>query len=395
MRFSCLILHIQQKFDYIIAGAGAAGYSLLMRLLQDPELRHKSILVVDASAKDSNDRTWCFWENKLGFFESIVHHQWAALDFHTDQQSIALQMGDYRYKMIRGLDFYQHCQQTMQAHSNVQWLQANLIKIEQQANGASIATTKGEYSAQYIFNSILLSEPKVLPHQFHLLQHFKGWFIETEQPVFDPGRAGFMDFRVPQNLGTTFLYVLPTTPHRALVEYTFFNEKLLTQAGYDQLLRSYIHSFVTKGNFTIVETEYGVIPMTNASFGAGQQNVVHLGTAAGQTKASTGFTFQNIQRHSDAIVLALKQGNSPIIAQGWWQKRFRLYDSTLLHVLHHQLMGGREVFGDIFNNVNHAAVFRFLDSQSSFWDELKVMNAVPTRKFLPAALKECWKSIRY
>ena len=61
------------KYDYIIAGSGCAGLSLLHKILQTPSLQNKSILVIDKDQKKSNDRTWCFWEKNPGPFESIVY----------------------------------------------------------------------------------------------------------------------------------------------------------------------------------------------------------------------------------------------------------------------------------------------------------------------------------
>jgi hypothetical protein len=53
----------------------------------------------------------------------------------------------------------------------------------------------------------------------------------TDRPVFDPGVATFMDFRVPQEGGTCFVYVLPTDPRRALVEYTVFSPEVWPANG--------------------------------------------------------------------------------------------------------------------------------------------------------------------
>ena len=54
------------KYDFIIAGAGCAGLSLLYRILQEPALQNKSVLIIDKDTKNSNDRTWCFWEKNSG-----------------------------------------------------------------------------------------------------------------------------------------------------------------------------------------------------------------------------------------------------------------------------------------------------------------------------------------
>ena len=71
------------KYDYIISGSGCAGLSLLYRLLKDPTLNTKKILVIDKTEKKINDRTWCYWEKGKGLFESIVTHEWQELEFLT------------------------------------------------------------------------------------------------------------------------------------------------------------------------------------------------------------------------------------------------------------------------------------------------------------------------
>lgn len=100
-----------KHYDYIITGAGCAGLSLLMRLLQEPKLNSKSILVIDEKPKTDNDRTWCFWERQAGLFESIVSHNWQYVSFCSDTYTAKLDLQPYVYKMIRGIDFLQLCNQ--------------------------------------------------------------------------------------------------------------------------------------------------------------------------------------------------------------------------------------------------------------------------------------------
>ena len=54
-----------------------------------------------------------------------------------------------------------------------------------------------------------------------LQQHFMGWFIKRKRHIFDDSVATFMDFNLPQNGNTRFMYVLPIDKKTALFEYTF------------------------------------------------------------------------------------------------------------------------------------------------------------------------------
>ena len=57
------------------------------------------------------------------------------------------------------------------------------------------------------------------PKRYHILwQHFKGWVIETEQPAFDPDLPTMFDFRTPQDGAMRFMYILPSSKHKALCE---------------------------------------------------------------------------------------------------------------------------------------------------------------------------------
>ena len=52
----------QNYFDFIICGGGASGLLLLKALREDPYFNTQSILVVEKELKNTNDRTWCYWE---------------------------------------------------------------------------------------------------------------------------------------------------------------------------------------------------------------------------------------------------------------------------------------------------------------------------------------------
>ena len=72
---------------------------------------------------------------------------------------------------------------------------------------------------------------------YFLLQHFKGWVIETPNAQFNPSVATLMDFTVSQKEGTTFMYTMPTSTTTALVEYTLFTKNLLQTSEYENALK--------------------------------------------------------------------------------------------------------------------------------------------------------------
>jgi lycopene beta-cyclase len=292
--------------------------------------------------------------------------------------------------MIQGIDLYNTVIQKAAAFPNIEFRMEEILSIRSNKSSAALQLNHEIVEAEYLFNSILFETDKVAPTKnlYQLLQHFKGWVIETSEPSFDPAVATLMDFRISQEHGTAFFYVMPTSTTTALVEYTLFSEMLLPKEAYDASLKAYINEFLKIKEYRIVHEEFGIIPMTNQRFPLQDQRIIKMGVAGGQVKGSSGYAFQFIQKRTAAIVAGLKKGKTQFDSIGIQQKKGNLYDAVLLHVLHHHKMPGDQIFQSIFSKNKTEKVLRFLDNESSIFEDLQIMNSVPTPIFLPAALIE-------
>jgi lycopene beta-cyclase len=163
---------------------------------------------------------------------------------------------------------------------------------------------------------------------------------------------------------------------------------LLQNDKYDSLLNNYLTNHLGISNYFVLESEYGVIPMTNYRFKSNEGNVINMGTAAGWTKASSGFTFQFIQKNTFLITESLVRNKFPVIKKSIWQKRFDWYDATFLNVLFNKKLSGKDIFQQLFSKQKTPTLLRFLDNNSNLKEEIQIMKSVPINVFLPAALKE-------
>ena len=374
-------MQVENKYDYIIAGAGCAGYSLLYHLLQDPILSKKKILVLDANFNKGNDRTWCFWEDQAGPFESIVCKKWSNIEVLKGSMHRSLPTAPFEYKMIQGIDFYQYVTDFAKGFDNVEWVASKILSIDSiNANSARVNWEGGSANAEFVFSSI--NGERI---QSKLWQHFKGIVVEFDNAVFDDTVARLMDFNVPQMDATAFMYLLPLTDKKALVEYTLFSPTILASAEYDHVLDAYMEEHYKGLAYQIQHSEMGAIPMTSKKLTSNDGAVVSIGTMGDAVKASTGYAFQFIQKQTQQIVsqLKLNQALNPAVHH----TRHQFYDAVLLYILEHQKMAGDEIFARIFEKNTAATVFKFLSNTSTLLDDIKIMTSLPTQIFLPAAIK--------
>ena len=376
------------EYDFIIIGAGAAGLMMADGMGTDPAFRDKSILLLDKDDKSTNDRTWCFWEKGPGLFNNIVHKSWDDIYFAGKKHTKTYPIAPYSYKMVRGIDFYQHYLKRISSYPNITFRQEAVTSILDQKNlGVKVGTHKNTYQARQVFDShFSFKKFKEQPRYPILQQHFIGWFIETEAPVFNSAQATFMDFSVPQKGNTRFMYVLPFSATSALVEYTLFSDSLLPKEEYETAIAAYMDTHFKGVEFKIAEKEQGSIPMTCIDFTLQNSwNVYHIGTAGGWSKPSTGYTFRNTALKSKALIQHLKE-NKPL-ASFQKRNRFWMYDVLLLNILYRNNALGRSIFEALFTRRKPQLIFKFLDEETRWYEDAYIMMALNPVPFLKSLIR--------
>ncbi len=377
-----------KAYDIIIIGAGASGLQLADALGTDPYFREKRIALIEKQSERSNDRTWCFWETGEGPFDEILHHSWDHIRFAGPGFDRTVKLDPYRYKMIRGTDFYREYSARITQYPNIEQIHASVLDFGEEADAVRVETDSGTFRAGHVFSSVLLGNKQELMRPYPVLQqHFLGWFIRSENPIFDPRRATFMDFDIPQKGNTRFMYLLPFSETEGLVEYTLFSRELLDPGEYQNALETYLRERLGSQGYDILETEKGSIPMTCNDFTrADRPRVTHIGIAGGWAKASTGYTFHNISRNTPKLVEAIKTGGSLKMAR---RNRFWHYDRLLLDVLSRENFRGCEVFSGQLSKLPPQMMLRFLNENTRFPQELRVMASSPPAPFVRAV----WRSL--
>lgn len=373
-------------YDFIVAGAGAAGRSFVYHLLQSP-LRDSRVLLLDKEYKTADDRTWSFWETGEGPFEEIVHHRWPILWFYNGDFARKMEIAPFSYKMILAADYYRYTNEVFAKAPQVEQQITNIHAIRNTATGVSVETDAGNISARWCINST--ARPEIDKSKVNYLdQHFRGWFIKTVRPAFDPDQAVMMDFRTPQEGEFRFLYVLPTSTTEALVEVAIFSNQHLSEADYDHIIQEYLETHWPQlEDYSIDRTEGGNIPMTDFEFPLFDNHIINVGMSGGDTRASTGYTFIYIHRRMERIINGLIKHQDPRVGDDFSIRRHRFYDSVMLHVLEQDKYPGAMLFQKLFQRNSPQRLLRFLNGETSVLEELGLMSTTPIATFTKAAIK--------
>jgi lycopene beta-cyclase len=386
----------KNTYHYIIAGGGMSGLSLAFYLNQNPHFKDKSILIIDREVKNTNDHTWCFWEKERSPYEEIIAQKWKGVWFHgTDSFSQFLDLEDYTYKMIRGIDFYNFVIPILEQRPNITFLQADILDVTE-----TVKTNKGDFFAsELVFDSSFRSNYDN-PKYHNMLQHFKGWVIETAKPVFKVNEPTLFDFRTEQKNELRFIYVLPHSETKALIEFTIFSDNLITDAEYEFYLKKYIEEtikvddyLIKTDEYQISETEFGIVPMSDEPYEISPMpKVIRIGTSGGYVKASTGYSFQRSQRFLKNLVKSLE--NNQQITNGLKPNLWKGFlDTVLLNVMLKNRTPQDKVFTAFFKHNRASKVLKFMDEDTSFFEDILFINTVPKPPFIKAAWEILLKKV--
>ena len=374
------------RSSYIILGAGASGLLLAYRMSQDSYFDDKSILIIDQVKDKGNDKTWCYWEEGEGEWDELLTKKWPKVLFGSKDFTETLDISPYSYKMIRSEKFYHKLWRSISLKSNITFVEDSVKSYSEIDNRVKVVTNKSTYFGLKLLNSIPDKKVYETQQKYPVLQqHFVGWFVKTKTDCFDNSIATFMDFNIPQNGNTRFMYVLPIDKNIALFEYTLFSKDLLEHSKYEEAIKDYLKEKKVT-DFEILEKENGAIPMTSFKFEELNSNsILNIGTAGGWTKASTGYTFYNTSKKTKDLVSFLKKDDDlSVFAK---RTKYWFYDLLLLDVLANNNEKGSSLFASIFKKVNVKIILKFLGEESSLREDLKIITSVSPKPFILSIVK--------
>jgi len=379
---------MRHQYDLILVGGGLANGLIALRLRQTrPDLR---ILVLEQNAQPAGNHTWSFHQSdltdtQLQWITPLISKRWPGYQVHFPQLSRILNGG---YASIFSSQFAQIMTETLGdalwVNTPVEALSPTEVQLKDGTRIHTHAVIDGR-------------GPQPTPHLALGWQAFLGQELELDEPhgVQIPV---VMDATVAQGSGYRFVYVLPFSPTRLLIEDTHYVDRpTVVQSD----LRQHIAAYAATRGWKIrerIREESGVLPITLAGdfngFWREAAGQPRSGLRAGLFHPTTGYSLPHAVRLAE-LIAGLEDFRAPALytviyreARSAWlsQRFFRLLNRMLF------LSGRPEHRWRVlqrFYGLPEGLIQRFYAGQLNFTDKLRIVSGKP-----PVPLGQAFRAAR-
>jgi len=369
-------------FDLVIIGGGCAGLSLAYQLSLFGESCPRT-LIVEERANYTNDRTWCFWDVNEPIHKNLAPHAWNNFVIKNNQLAQQYSCKETPYFMLPSDIFYEAAINAIKSNVKIQMLTGEKLSVDLIKSDAwQIPTSKFIATATNVIDT---RPNKTITKKDSLMwQSFVGYEIELEHSLFDQDKLVLMDFDANFKEGLGFIYCLPISKSRALIEYTVFSEDLFAADQLKGHLIEKIGKYTNNATYKILRQEAGILPMGNKLIQQKEDpSYLFAGLFAGAARPSSGYAFQRIQAWAKdcAAELIHHQKIKRFKKDSWIQSWM---DLLFITVIKKNPNLGAKVFEELFKNCEIKTIANFMSDYSTFLEKLKIIAALPAMPFLLA-----------
>lgn len=385
---------MKRDWDLILVGAGLANGLIAWRLQQlQPQRR---VLLIEQGKQAGGNHTWSFHEADLGpaqlaWVAPLVGHRWPGYSVRFPGHERQLPGG---YCSITSAHFGQRLHdalgQRLLTRTTVVRITPDTVQL---ADGQTLTA------------AAVIDGRGALPNE-HLQLGFQA-FLGQEWQLPRPHGLKWpmlMDARVDQGEGYRFVYTLPLSADRLLIEDTHY----IDQPRLDpQRLRRHISEYAAAHGWAggqLLREESGSLPITLdgqfEAFWASAQGVPRSGLRAGLFHPTTGYSLPCAVELADAMASQVEWGHEQVftlvqrLAERQWdrQRFFRLLNRMLF------LAGRPQDRWQVmrrFYGLPDGVIQRFYAGRPSWLDKARVLIGkppVPVRQALRAALNRSPRS---
>ncbi|MEO1720509.1 MAG: lycopene beta-cyclase CrtY [Pseudomonadota bacterium] len=366
--------------DVILVGGGLANQLIAWRIADKrPDL---SILLVEAGDALGGNHTWSFHASDIDpdeakWLDPLVTYRWSGQHVHFPGFRRELATG---YRSILS----EQLAAAITTRADGERFTIRLATKAIDVRPDRVALESGEtLTAKLVIDGRGALQDQPLAIAF---QKFYGIEVETAEPH---GRINpiIMDATVPQFDGYRFVYTLPMTETRILIEDTYYSDGADLDAA---ILSDRCHSYAERHGWTIksiARTEQGILPITlagdiDAHWAALGSDLPRSGLRAWLFHATTGYSVPYAVRLADRIATSAEL-TSPVIAKTietfsrevWAEQSFMRLINRLFFV--GARSDERVSVMARFYKLNEGLIQRFYAGRSHLADKARVLSGKP------------------
>ena len=274
------------SFDYLLIGGGLQNALIALAVLaRDPGAR---VCLVERGAAVGGNHLWCFHgfdltEAGQALVDPLVVRRWSGYSVRFPQFERRL---DTPYSAVSSERVAQHVREVFERRPRCELLLGHSAVLVE-ANGATLRDGR-ELRARVVIDA---RGPAAHSNE-HIVgyQKFVGLELELEEPT-TLDEPIVMDATVRQEDGFRFVYALPLTPQRVLVEDTYFADGPELDLG---LLRIRALSYAQDLGLSvarIAREETGALPLPSGARPPRATSPLLAGYAGGWFHPTTGYSF--------------------------------------------------------------------------------------------------------
>lgn len=371
---------IDRPVDIALIGGGLANGLIAWRLAElRPDL---SFVILEAGTELGGNHTWSFHEedltpDELAWFAPFVTYRWERNRVRFPNRQRHLSSG---YLSVSSERFRALLQERFGSRVRTS---APVVSIDREGDDTRLVLEDG--SQMSVRAAIDGRGYRPGPHLSLGFQKFLGQEIELAAPhgVTDPI---IMDATVPQHDGYRFVYVLPLTPTRLLLEDTYYADgAALDRDGSRGKIELYRrdHGWL-EGN--LLREEEGVLPIALAgdieAFWADRQGIAASGLSAALFHPTTGYSLPDAVHLADRIATlpdhssaALFEATRRQSIDAWADRGFFRMLNRLLYLAGDPAERYRIL--EHFYRLPEPVVSRFYAARLTRGDKLRILTGKP------------------
>ena len=349
-----------------IIGGGCSALSLARLINKLPN--YKFNLFLGDKNKINKDHFWGFWKFEINedAYDN-ANHVWSKWSINTNDSKHILTSMKHPYCVIKRHLWLEICRKQLQSEKTTIFENDVLEKDDK------LFIKNNKIKGNLVFDS----RPPKLPSNV-LLQHFEGFVVTSNKDVFDEKLVTLMDFRCDQSRGMHFIYLLPFSKRKALVESTMFSKIVENKEYYSTEISKYLKNYYNLIEFKKSDHEKGVIPMHYISNES--KEAYNIGTRGGAVRPSSGYAFTFIQKQAYQIISQIK--NRKKINTKIHNNIDLFLDKIFINVINEYPLLAPKIFSGLARILNGDEMAKFMSGYASPITTCKIIISMPKIPFI-------------